>query len=273
MKPAAHHPFEASEPLQRQHAQVLSRLEGADPRVGLQCRLQVRQRVLEQIQERLALDPENVHQNFIFELHQQAYHDLLAELKQLQLESSARYGDLKGLVDHYLEDWEEDPAEAQDPDKEAQQAQLRHQQKTWQEMVDKVRERLRKRPGDPLLMRLLGEHQARLLSLQEQSRQLKGAEPEPELVLEKLERQQTDSVPTEAELVASAPQADLPEDPVIAESLTKRLQLEREIEILTGMIEKTQQRLELKPGLNHLKDLIARHQQRIDELQQELRNL
>ncbi len=263
MKPASAHPFEASESLQRQHDLLLQRL--ADPREALQCRLEVRQRLLEQIQERLVLEPADLHQNFIFELHQQAYQELLTELKQVNLEHSARYGDLDGLVSHYLQDWEEEPEEPADADLQAQQAQLLHQQKTWQEMIDKVRERLRKRPGDPLLMRLLAEHQARLLSLQEQSRHLQGPEPETEWVLEKAEKQ------SQSQPVADDRPAE--SDPENEQDLSQRLQLEREILVLTGLIEKTEQRLEAKPGLKHLKDLIERHQQRISELQDQLRGL
>lgn len=263
MKPAYQHPFEASEALLRQHEQVNQRLLGG-VHESLQCRLELRQRLLEQIQERLALNPDDQHQHFIFELHQQAYHELLAELKLVNLERSARYGDLDGLVNQYLEDWQDEAEEEQDPEQDVQQALLLHQQKTWQEMIDKVRERLRKRPADPLLMRLLAEHQARLLALQEQSHQLQGAKLD-EWVLEKVD-QQNPALPVADEPAA----ANDPEDEV---DLSQRLQLEREIVILTGMIAKTELRLEAKPGLKHLKDLIVQHQQRVGELQDQLRGL
>lgn len=226
-------------------------LEARDPRVVLQARLEAGQRVLESIQERLKEQPQDTHLLFIQAEHQQRRERLLHELRLLNLQGDSRYGSLAVWVESYLEQTQAEAEEPElSPEAQAEQQRLQEEQGVWTDMIAKVQDRLVKKPGDARLMRLLGEHQARLLKVQEALRLLNQGEPEPELVLEQVEREMSENAPEET---------------------PERLQLRREILVLQGMVEKTQERLFKKPELLHLKALIAQHEARIRELQAQLR--
>ena len=100
-------------------------------------------------------------------------------------------------------------------------------------------------------MRLLGEHQGRLLYLQEQLRQQEQGYTDEPLVLESFEAEQENT----------------------SEPITEKVRLEREIGVLTALCEKTRQRLFAKPELLHLKALIQHHEERIKDLNHTLNAL
>lgn len=243
--------FEPDPETQQRTELFTAQLQSQDRRVQLQCRIAAREKVLAAISLRLKQDPENNHQRFIFEEHQRAHAALLEELRLVNLELSSRYGQLEQFVGNYLSGWQEETvAEELDEESRARLQELEVEKNTWEDLIGKVRARLVKKPGDPLLMRLLAEHQARLLSVQEQSRRIKEGKPAEELlVLEQVEARYENSENSEVN------------------------RLRREIQTLKGLIDKTQQRLAAKPELKHLKGLIEQHEARITELQTELRKL
>jgi len=231
---------------------LLQRLQA--PRSALQCRIEVCERILAAIQARLQAQPQDPHQLFLLEENQRRHRQLNQALRQQVLQESESSGHLESFVAAYVQDWDEEPEATElSPEQTAEQQRLQHERQTWEQMVHKVRERLVKKPGDPMLMRLLGEHQARLLSVQEGLHRLAGGEAEVLTVFEKLEQ-----VPSPPVAQAESPEVDA---------------LRREQRILEGMLDKTHKRLEAKPELLHLKALIARHSARLMEIQNALRAL
>lgn len=272
------------------------RLQAEDPRVALRLRIEVRDRVIAAIETRLVQNPDDRHQLFILEEHQKAREAMLDELRRLNFAHDPRYQNLDTFVDDYVQAIAQSPAinPAEAANGEAL-LELAREQQTWQDMIDKVRQRLVKRPGDPQLMRLLAEHQARLLKVTESRHVLLSgpatAQPgtSDKLVLESLSMPQTlqrapaDGPPAAAvaETVnapAPAPAAEaaaadeplaeaaLPISPLLAGLL-------REREVFAGMVEKTRQRLAAKPELIHLNALIQQHEARLRELDAQIADL
>ncbi|PKL80558.1 MAG: hypothetical protein CVV27_00275 [Candidatus Melainabacteria bacterium HGW-Melainabacteria-1] len=259
--------------------------QSEDPRQSLQVKLQVRQRVIEMIENRLAAKPDDKHQRFILQEHILARDVLSAELRRLNLAQDLRYQDLDAFVNDYVQLLSADapqvraatvPSEAV----AGQIKELKHELKTWQEMIEKVRARMQKRPGDPLLMRLLGEHQARQLAVQHSLNQLINGDDNSEgsdasLVLEQVEAKlggagdlsppvATGASP-EAAGSACLPDAETRQPEPIAQN-PELFSLQKELEIFSGMVEKTRQRLANKPELLHLRALIQQHETRIQEI-------
>lgn len=232
---------------QLQQLKLLQQLSARDPREGLSCQLKITRKILETLEHRLHEDPENDHQLYLQEVHRtrEAY---LIEALRLQ-NTDQRY--------HALEKWVNEKVKQLDPEglsdvpelsaeAEAQRQKLLQEQKTWQHMVHKVKERLLKKPGDQQLIKLLSEHQGRLLRLQETLRQQSQGIKEEALVLSQFDAPEVDVAPTE------------------------KIRLQREIEMLEALCEKTRQRLQDKPELLHLKALIAQHEERLKALRAEL---
>lgn len=214
----------------------------------LKQRLITCERLLQLIQTRLQTQPHDKHQLFLQELHQTRYVQLQRLWQEQNLTAHQQGQQLEAMVNDYLQHWEADTDLSAESGPEAESTQrLNHERKTWETLIDKVRKRLVKKPGDPHLMRLLGEHQARLLSIQEQLRQLQGLPAEEQSVFE-IYAEQASQVPVSAETQA----------------------LERELGLLEALCAKTQQRLSTKPELKHLERLIAQHQARMTEIQQQL---
>lgn len=225
---------------------------------ALQQRLAACERILALIQQRLQAQPHDKHQLFLLELHQQRHARLRALWQDQRLKGQNHLQQLDSVVNEYLERWtpevlSDSAAAEENPEAAAAARHLDHERQTWEAMVSRVRERLVKKPGDPMLMRLLGEHQARLLSVQEQLRQLSGEPAE---------------VPTVFEAYA-ARTAEAPERPVSPEVEA----LERELGLLEALAAKTRQRLEAKPELKQLQGLIAQHEARMAEIQMALARL
>ncbi len=238
-------------PLETQHQQVrlLQQVAHDDPGERINGQLRVVRKILNLIEDRLQETPEDDHQLFLLETHRAREQQLL---KSLRLQNTdKRYHALEEWVNKKLATLDPENHSAEDPEQEAQKAQLEHEKKTWETMIQRVREKLKKKPGDPKLMRLLGEHQGRLLHLQEQLRQQEAGIEEEALVLEKAEQLKQES--------------DVP--------VTERVRLEREMEVLAALCEKTKQRLFAKPELLHLKGLIAHHENRLKALQEQLNAL
>lgn len=206
---------------------------------------------------------------------------MVDELRDLNMRMDDRYQSLDSFVDEYVQQIETSAQrQGQGPDSERLQT-LEHEIQTWEELISKVRARLVKRPGDPLLMRLLGEHQARLLSLQENRRLLlnQSAANTPKSTSD-LPTKLPDSV---LESVYGRPQSQSAHPESEAESLSESIEsqptspqvqaLQRELDVFSGMVEKTRERLAAKPELVHLKALIVQHEARIQELKQQLNQL
>ncbi|MGV3523659.1 MAG: hypothetical protein ACO1RX_05510 [Candidatus Sericytochromatia bacterium] len=207
----------------------------AQQRAELQHKLRVRERLLAVIEARLEVSPNDPHQRFLQEEHLRAQAQLQAQWQQLQIKQGGRQAELEQIVETYLSAPVEPPIPAQ--------KELEHSRKTWLELIDKVRQRLLKRPGDPRLMQLLAEHQGRLLAVEQSLRQARQEElAPPELVLEQV----------------------LP-----ANESEVRSPAEREMDVLRALIEKTQERLRAKPELSHLKGLIAQHESRLAALERQ----
>lgn len=258
--------------------QNLSRTsESEDPRIDLKRRLDAREKVIAAIESRLLLDPGDTHQLFILEIHSKAKEALLAELRRLNLEKDLRYQSLDAYVDGYVQELEQEKPEMSQAQREAMQT-LAHEQQIWEDLIAKVRARLIKRPGDPQLMQLLAEHQARLLKVQ-QNRQMIWAEAATAdtLVLESVYQSPPGQVKTAnespAQDVTPADLIALPVDEKETERLAQLASLQRERDVFAGMIEKTRQRLQLKPELTHLQGLIAQHEARLREIQIRLTEL
>lgn len=224
-----------------------------DPRISLRRKLEVREKLIKVIEERLLAQPEDRHQRFLLQEHQAARAALSEALRRLNERLDARYQDLETYVAEYVQQLEQPPpAPAAGLDEREREA------RTWQELIDKVRARLVKRPGDPRLMRLLAEHQARLLRITE-SRAALGALPPhsgydgTHLVLENL------AAPDIAPESGPEPIVEAPESGPLAALLQER-------EVFAGMVEKTRQRLAAKPELVHLKALIQQHEARLQAL-------
>lgn len=224
---------------------------------ALQQRLAACERILELIQQRLQQNPHDKHQLFLMELHQQRHARLRALWQDQRLKGQNHSQALESVVNEYLTRWTPESlaaeAAAEDSPAAASARQLDHERQTWEAMVARVRERLVKKPGDPMLMRLLGEHQARMLSVQEQLRQLSGEATEEPTVFEAY-----------AARAAEAPAR------VISPEMEA---LERELGLLEALAAKTRQRLEAKPELKQLQSLIAQHEARMAEIQAELARL
>lgn len=275
------------------------RLDSEDPRAALELRLSVRERVIATIEARLERNPEDPHQRFILAEHQKARAEMIDALRQLNLAQDLRYRDLAAYVEDYVSGLDARLPEADvDADQAAELENLGHEQQAWEAMIEKVRTRLQKRPGDPQLMRLLGEHQARLLKVQELRRVLMGsprtASDSPpaayagdELVLDRLAASESLRASNQAEAASPAelpaePEQDLPVPapaervPVADEPAApdpRRIALLRELEVFAGMVEKTRLRLAAKPELLQLQTLIQQHELRLAELRQALAEL
>ena len=229
---------------------------------ALQQRLAACERLLALIQQRLQAQPHDKHQLFLLELHQQRHARLRALWQDQRLKGQNHLQQLDSVVNEYLERWtpevlSDSAAAEENPEAAAAARHLDHERQTWEAMVARVRERLVKKPGDPMLMRLLGEHQARLLSVQEQLRQLSGEPAEEQTVFEAYAARAADR------------EAEAPARPVSPEVEA----LERELGLLEALAAKTRQRLEAKPELKQLQGLIAQHEARVAEIQAELARL
>lgn len=235
--------------VQKAQLQGLTRLSASDVREGLSYQLKVTRKILEVIAVRLQETPHDNHQLFLQETHQSREQHLLEALRLHNTER--RYLALEKWVDEKVKQLDPEGSSAPPPlsaEQAVERQQLLQEQKTWQDLIQKVRQRLQKKPGDPRLMQLLAEHQSRLLRLQEHLRQQQNSTQEEALVLS-----QWDAPPSEAP--------------------TERLRLQREIEVLNALCEKTQQRLQEKPERLHLKRLIAQHEARLKSLREELASL
>lgn len=260
-------------------AQLQARLHHQDPREPLKLKLEVRQRIIETIEQRLAANPDDKHQRFILEEHLKAREAMVDELRDINMRLDARYQSLDNFVDDYVQQIETSAQrQGQGPDSGRLQT-LEHEIQTWEELIGKVRARLVKRPGDPLLMRLLGEHQARLLSLQENRRLLlnqaaSSASKSPSDLPTELPESVLESVYGQLQTQSAHPGTEsesLPES-VETKPISPQAQaLQRELDVFSGMVEKTRERLAAKPELVHLKTLIIQHEARIQELKQQLR--
>lgn len=280
---------------------IEQRLQAEDPRVALRLRIEVRDKVIAAIAFRLAQNPQDQHQLFILEEHQKAREAMLDELRRLNFANDPRYQNLDTFVDDYVQAIGQSPAiKAADAANREALAELAREQQTWQEMIDKVRQRLVKRPGDPQLMRLLAEHQARLLKVRHALLSgAAGAEAGPaasdKLVLESLSTPKLSGSPQSP--VSAAPDAAWPppepmpapaaaevpapalEPATLAEAAEaaplspQLIALQREREVFAGMVEKTRQRLAAKPELIHLKALIQQHETRLRELDAQIADM
>lgn len=246
--------------------QKLNTLSSQDPRAGLQLKLETRKRLIETIEARLVSHPDDPHQLFILQEHLQARDQLVAQLRQLQSELDSDYQNLDAWVRDYVQNMQRQTTlkqENRSPDAQAELAALQSEKQTWEGLIEKVRLRLQKRPGDPLLMKLLAEHQGRLLKLQLQLETLGASNMPLPLATEPAEAEAPLLI--ESVLAAQPPEAG-PDDP-------QRLALLRERDVLLAMVDKTRQRLAAKPELIQLKALIAQHEARIAVLQAELDGL
>ncbi|HEY9843879.1 MAG: hypothetical protein ACAI44_36015 [Candidatus Sericytochromatia bacterium] len=240
---------------------LLRRLASEDPSEALQLKLAVRERIIRTIEARLKEHPADPHQRFLLEEHLAARAAMLEELRRLNLEKDLRCHDLDAFVSEYVQALEAEP----DPEQAQEQASLEHERQSWEDLIAKVRARLLKRPGDPQLMRLLGEHQARLLNVQESLHALKGAHPfgqTPKPAAGAIPEQPEEPAAPPVELVLEQLPATRPHSAVHA--------IERELEVFIGMVEKTRQRLAAKPELGHLTPLIKQHEARIEELKRQI---
>lgn len=236
--------------VQKQQLQALQHLSAQDPREALSIQLKMTRKVLMAIEERLQQLPQDNHQLYLQEVHTQREHRLLDALR---LENTdRRYQQLEAWVNQKVQQLDPEGA-SEDPmlsaEESAAQERLRQEQKTWQTLIQKVREKLLKKPGDVKLMQLLGEHQSRLLRLQEQLRQQQNKIEDEAMVLTQFEK---------------------PLETLDAEETSERVRLQREIEMREALCEKTRQRLFEKPELLHLKGLIAQHEIQIKALRESL---
>lgn len=244
---------ELSSEAQKQFYQAQEQLNAQDHRKVLSIQLKMTRKVLKAIETRLESTPQDTHQLYLQEVHLHREKQLLNTLR------------LANTDDRYqrLETWVNQKVQQLDPEasnetihlsaeEHAAQARLREEQKAWQSLIQKVRERLVKKPGDPKLVQLLAEHQNRLLRLQEQ------------------ERQQQNKIEEEA-LVLTSFESSL--ESAGAEASTERVRLLREIAMREALCEKTRQRLFDKPELLHLNALIAQHESHIKALRENLQAL
>lgn len=239
--------------VQKQQLQALQQLNAQDPREALSIRLKMTRKVLKAIEERLQYAPDSSHQLYLREIHLQRENQLLNALRLANTDQ--RHLELETLLNPKI--LKLDPEEASEErvlsdEEQVTQARLLEEQRTWQGLIQKVRERLIKKPGDTKLMQLLAEHQSKLLRLQEQLRQQNNKVEEEALVLEQFEK--------------------APED-ALSDSTPERIRLQREIEMREALCEKTRQRLFDKPELLHLKALIAQHKAQIKTLRENLLGL
>lgn len=243
--------------VQQQQVQALQQLSDQDPRIALSLQLKMTRKVLKAIEERLLQAPQDSHQRYLQEIHSQRESRLLDALRLAN--TDRRYQRLETWVNQKVleldpEGTSEDPA-LSDAERAAQER-LREAQRTWQRLIQKVREKLVKKPGDAKLMRLLAEHQSQLLRLQEQLRQQHHRVEEEALVLSQFEK------PPEVA------------DPIPGTTaVSERVRLQREIEMREALCEKTRQRLLDKPELLHLKGLITQHEVQIKRLRESLQAL
>lgn len=239
--------------VQQQQVKALQQLCDQDPRVALSLQLKMTRKVLKAIEERLQQNPLDPHQLYLQEIHTQRESRLLDALRLAN--TDRRYQDLEAWVNQKVRQLDPEGASA-DPvlsaEEIAAQKRLREAQKTWQGLIQKVREKLVKKPGDAKLMRLLAEHQSQLLRLQEQLRQQSNKVEDEALVLSQFEK------PPEVSDTAA---------------VSERVRLQREIEMREALCEKTRQRLLDKPELLHLKALITQHEAEIKNLRKNLQAL
>lgn len=249
---------------------LLQRLQDPDRRQALKVKLEIRQKIIAQIETRLQLTPNDPHQLFLLDQHLQARDQLTNALRQANLELDQRYHELDDFVENYIEQSNSDTKKEQEIRQKPEYQALLHQQQTWHSLIEKVRQRLVKKPGDPLLSRLLGEHQARLLSTQEQMAQLTTSlSPESETTsLSQILAQER--IPKPAQVQEPDAQA---QSAATQSNDARKISLEREQNVLLAMVEKTRQRLHAKPELLHLKALIEQHQNRLEQIRSELMHL
>lgn len=238
--------------IQQAQLTCLQKLSAPDVREGLSYQLKITRKILTLLEARLQQAPHDNHQLFLQAHHRTREKQLLESLRIHN--TDRRYLALEQWVNAKIqildpEGSSEEQKATLSPEEAAQQTRLLQEQKTWQDLIQKVRQRLQKKPGDPQLMQLLAEHQSRLLRLQEQLRQDQTGVREEALVLSQFENAQPEANPSE------------------------RLQLQREIEVLNALCEKTRQRLQDKPELLHLKGLIAQHEERLRTLRETLARL
>lgn len=108
-------------------------------RAELQRKLTVRERLIAVIEARLETHPEDAHQLFLQAEHLRVQQELQAQLQKLNLLQGGRQAELAQIVDTYLRAPVVTPAPAH---KELEQS-----RKAWLDLIDKVRQRLVKRPG------------------------------------------------------------------------------------------------------------------------------
>lgn len=237
--------------IQQAQLACLQKLSASDVREGLSCQLKITRKILALLEARLHETPHDNHQLFLQAHHRNREKQLLEALRLHN--TDRRYLALEKWVEAKIQALDPDqhpetPASLS-PEEETRQSRLMQEQRTWQDLIQKVRQRLQKKPGDPQLMQLLAEHQSRLLGLQEQLRQQQTGVQEEPLILSQFESPPPETSPGE------------------------RLQLQREIEVLNALCEKTRQRLQDKPELLHLKGLIAQHEERLRNLRETLASL
>jgi hypothetical protein len=239
--------------VQKQQVHALQQLSAEDPRMALSIQLKMTRKVLNAIEERLQQSPQDAHQLYLQEVHTQRESQLLDALR---LENTdRRYQRLEAWVNQKVQQLDPEGASNEvtlSAEEMAAQNRLREEQKTWQTLIQKVRERLVKKPGDVKLMQLLAEHQSRLLRLQEQLRQQQHKIEDEALVLTQFEK---------------------PLESIAREETPERVRLQREIEMREALCEKTRQRLMDKPELLHLKALITQHEVQIKTLRESLQAL
>lgn len=245
---------------------LLQRLQDPDRRQALKVKLEIRQKIIAQIETRLQLNPNDPHQLFLLDQHLQARDQLTNALRQANLELDPRYHELEDFVENYIEQSNSDTKKEQEIRQKPEYQALLHQQQTWLSLIEKVRQRLVKKPGDPLLSRLLGEHQARLLSIQEQMAHFTTSlSPETEATsLEQILDKESIPKPVPDQ------EFDAQQNAITGSDQARKISLEREQDVLLAMLEKTRQRLHAKPELLHLKGLIEQHQNRLEQIRSEL---
>lgn len=242
-----------SSEVQKQQFQALEQLNAQDPRKALSIQLKMTRKVLKAVEERLQSSPQDTHQLYLQEVHLQRESQLLNALRLANTEG--RYQHLEAWVNQKIQQLDPEGAgEAPllSAEENAAQTRLLEEQKIWRGLIQKVRERLLKKPGDSKLIQLLAEHQTRLLHLQEQWQQKQNKVEEEALVLTVFEK---------------------PLESVNAEAPSERVRLQREIEMREALCEKTRQRLLDKPELLHLKALILQHEMQIRTLRESLQAL
>lgn len=218
----------------------------------LKRKLEVRDKILKHIEQRLQTAPQDKHLLFLYQEHSQMRNQLVEEIKSLERQLQEKYQQLEMLVDHYLENWQTEQhatTPAQPVHTEAEQK-LQHELQVWQKMLKKVEERLLRLPNDPRLIQLRSEHQWRIIQLQEALNAL--------------------SSPFATAIPPEQPHLSVPE--TVSACAPCSTPLIRELETWKQMHAKTQARLSARPELTHLKPLLAHYQQRIAELETQLKS-